>query len=454
MSIKNLTLLILLWLLPIISSAQKLEFKGDFLLFREAKTKQPVLIVNDSLMYKGLKPVKLPFKHNEYPSQLNEYVSFNIGTKTYLVHDGCGPVLEFRNDSIVRINDAYLQRNQFTAVHFVFQNEIYFFGGYGLFTTKNILTKYNFKTKDWIEVQTRSEKYQEPRSDAYSYILGEDLYVFGGILKDENNVPNSKPLDNKLWRLHLPTMRWFCEGNVNSKTIEKETEFHIQDSKKLYIFSRFFSEIDLRSNKIYVYNRNYFPNLRSSYLESDTLIGVYRFGSSTFFQAVPLSDFKGSLIATKLFLISPYFNTNFLLIMSIFLFGFFLFGYLFRKQIKAFIKPFRGIIYKQQKHVFLYKGKQIDIFGNQEKILLFYILEHLNQYVSLNDLNQLFENKGQVETISATVKRREQAVSGLLAKVSKITGIEETKLQLERKNSDDKRIKDILLLNNLLKKEI
>ena len=83
-----------------------------------------------------------------------------------------------------------------------------------------------------------------------------------------------------------------------------------------------------------------------------------------------------------------------------------------------------------------------------------YILEHLNQYVSLNDLNQLFENKGQVETISATVKRREQAVSGLLAKVSKITGIEENKLQLERKNSDDKRIKDILLLNNLLKKEI
>jgi hypothetical protein len=354
----------------------------------------------------------------------------------------------------VRINDAYLQRNQFTAVHFVFQNEIYFFGGYGLFTTKNILTKYNFKTKDWIEVQTRSEKYQEPRSDAYSYILGEDLYVFGGILKDENNVPNSKPLDNKLWRLHLPTMRWFCEGNVNSKTIEKETEFHIQDSKKLYIFSRFFSEIDLRSNKIYVYNRNYFPNLRSSYLESDTLIGVYRFGSSTFFQAVPLSDFKGSLIATKGFLIPPYFNTDFLLIMSIFLFGFFLFGYLFRKQIKAFIKPFRGIIYNQQKHVFLYKGKQIDIFGNQEKILLFYILEHLNQYVSLNDLNQLFENKGQVETISATVKRREQAVSGLLAKVSKITGIEENKLQLERKNSDDKRIKDILLLNNLLKKEI
>ena len=72
----------------------------------------------------------------------------------------------------------------------------------------------------------------------------------------------------------------------------------------------------------------------------------------------------------------------------------------------------------------------------------------------MNELNQLFENNGNTETISATVKRREQAVSGLLTKVSKITGIEEQKLISERKNSEDKRIKDILLLPYLLKKEI
>ena len=75
----------------------------------------------------------------------------------------------------------------------------------------------------------------------------------------------------------------------------------------------------------------------------------------------------------------------------------------------------------------------------------------MNQYISLNELNQLFEKNKQPETISATVKRREQAVSGLLTKISKITGIEENKLILERKNNDDKRIKDILLLPNLLK---
>jgi hypothetical protein len=81
-------------------------------------------------------------------------------------------------------------------------------------------------------------------------------------------------------------------------------------------------------------------------------------------------------------------------------------------------------------------------------------LNHLNQFISLNELNQLFEKNNQPETISATVKRREQAVSSLLIKVSKITWIEDKKLLMERKNSEDKRIKDILLLPYLLKKEI
>ena len=72
----------------------------------------------------------------------------------------------------------------------------------------------------------------------------------------------------------------------------------------------------------------------------------------------------------------------------------------------------------------------------------------------MNELNQLFERNNQFETISATIKRREQAVSGLLTKISKVTGIEENKLLLERKNSEDKRIKDVLLLPNLLLKQV
>jgi len=135
---KKLVLLFLfLSLLPSTSFAYKLEFNGDFLLFREAKTKQPVLIVHDSLVYKGNAMGRIAFKHSPYPAKLKEYKFFNIGTKTYLVHEGSGPVLEYRNDSIVRIDNSFLYRNQFGAMQFVYDNEIYFYDGDGLFTFKN-----------------------------------------------------------------------------------------------------------------------------------------------------------------------------------------------------------------------------------------------------------------------------------------------------------------------------
>jgi hypothetical protein len=126
---------------------------------------------------------------------------------------------------------------------------------------------------------------------------------------------------------------------------------------------------------------------------------------------------------------------------------------LFRKKIQNIFKPFNGVFYIEKKQRFVHKRKVI-FFEEHEKIILFYLLDHLNEFVSLNELNQLFERNNQFETISATVKRREQAVSSLLTKISKITGIEENKLLLERKNSEDKRIKDVLLLPNLLLKEV
>lgn len=180
-----LFLLILIGFLPIDSSAQKLEFNGDFLLFREAKTKQPVLIIDDSLIYKGNDMKRIAFKHTEYPAKLEEYKFFNIGKKTYLVHEGCGPVLEYRNDSIVRIDNSFLHRNQFGATRFVYNNEIYFYGGYGLFTFKNILTKYDFQTREWIEVRTFSKTSMDTRESAFSFVKNSELYVFGGITNDE-----------------------------------------------------------------------------------------------------------------------------------------------------------------------------------------------------------------------------------------------------------------------------
>ena len=444
--------LLLLCLTPFTSKAQKLEFNGEFLLFREAKTKQPVLIIDDSLVYKGFAMKRNAFKHTEYPAKLQEYKFFNIGSKTYLVHEGCGPVLEYRNDSIVRIDNSFLHRNQYKASHFIYKKEIYFFGGYGLFTTKNILTKFDFNTGEWIEVQTIGNEKVESRESAFSFVKGNKFYVFGGTTKDINNIPDVIPTQNILWSLNLPKMKWTSKGIFNPIIQNLKSESNFYSNETSFFISKSFHEINIKTNKIYKFETKFFPNIQYFYLEGKKVVGIFQNNYGKYFEVLNISDLKGKLKSTTTF-ITPLKQTNNLYnaLFYLMIFVILTFTLFFRKKIRNILKPFNGLIYLEKKQRFLHKRKVI-IFEEQEKIVLNYLLNHINEFISLNELNQLFERNNQFETISATVKRREQAVSSLIIKVSKITGIEENKLLLERKNNEDKRIKDVLLLPNLLKK--
>ena len=93
-------------------SAQTIPSEGNICFFQEAKTGKPITIVNDSLVYKGELKNPSILKHTDYPETLNRYgYHFTINKHTYLVHEGCGPVLEYHNDSIVRIDNSFLQKN-------------------------------------------------------------------------------------------------------------------------------------------------------------------------------------------------------------------------------------------------------------------------------------------------------------------------------------------------------
>jgi hypothetical protein len=52
--------------------------------------------------------------------------------------------------------------------------------------------------------------------------------------------------------------------------------------------------------------------------------------------------------------------------------------------------------------------------------------------------------------LEESIKRRELTLNSLIAKVAMITDIPESDLLLERKNAEDKRLKDVLLLPDLL----
>ncbi|WP_229331188.1 hypothetical protein [Flavobacterium ammonificans] len=448
---KNILLLLFSLLIATTSQGQKLKRYDDLLLFKEAKSKQPIIIINDSLVYKGKQLI--PFKHTEYPDKISEYLPFEIGTKTYLVHKGCGPVLEFRNDSIVRIDRSFLHKNQYRCIPFVYNNEIYLFGGYGMFTHKNIITKYDFKSGEWNQIQTNGLAKPESRTDAYNYRDNNNLYLFGGFTGDDSDILISKPVQSQLWELNLHTMTWSSIGSYNADLLTA-SEKKVQIKNKLYLIDAYIIEIDFTNKIAKKYQFKNYELLKQHFIVGDTINGIFSTTENKYyFKKTTIDDLKGKYIGTVPFFVED--NTtfnNYLIIgfIGILFLGLVIIGY--KKRILSFQKPFKGIVYDSNKDQFLYKRKVIIHFEENEKKILHFLLANSNQFVSLNQLNGLFENPAQPQTASAIIKRREQAINGLLNKVSKLTGIPENKLQLEQKNMEDKRLKDLLLLPKLLKK--
>ena len=156
----RLFLRLLILLFTTFLNAQTIPKTVNICFFQDIKSGKPITIVNDSLIYKGELKNPKKLKHTDYPGSLNDYVyHFNINNHNYLVHLGCGPVLEYRNDSIVRIDNSFFQKNQQNAAPFLYKNQICLFGGYGLFTTKNIITRFDNKTKEWYRLYSINNNY-------------------------------------------------------------------------------------------------------------------------------------------------------------------------------------------------------------------------------------------------------------------------------------------------------
>lgn len=96
-----------------------------------------------------------------------------------------------------------LHKNQYCGSSFQYNNEIYLFAGYGLFTHKNILTRYDFKLKEWYLVPYKSKEYPNPAAYFKSILIGENFYVFGGYTPIDNSVYGKINDPNILWKFNL-----------------------------------------------------------------------------------------------------------------------------------------------------------------------------------------------------------------------------------------------------------
>jgi len=454
---KHIQFLKIIILFSNLSNAQELFFKQKPLLFFEEKSKQIILIDNDSLIIKINEKVKIPLKHVDYPKYLREYIPFSIKKRNYFVHSGCGVVLEFRNDSIVRIDKSYLHNNQFDAATFVYKDEIYFFGGYGLFTTKNILTKFDFKLNEWVLVDISNDNNSPYLTDAYSIKLNDKFYVFGG-----HKSVNSQIIDNEhyIYCLDLKNFFWkktrtnFFNENIKIGFNEKN-RFYYKDKIIINKLNELIS-IDYKNNKIIWYKNSLpYPIDPYSVILYNKLFAILDTNNNIkngyfIFKSFPIHDILKNPISEEPFYYEerPYYLYGFMLLFIALLS---VLGYKKRRHISYYLNPTIPFLYWQETELLYFKGIKVKHLSEDDIKILNKIALHPNQFISLNEFNEMFTIDYENENYSAIVKRREKKLETFLQMIANVSSYDFQDLLHERKNEIDKRIKEVLFLPKKIK---
>jgi hypothetical protein len=369
-----------------------------------------------------------------------------------------GPVLEWRNDSLVRIDNSFLHQNQYGAASLVYKNEFYYFGGYGLFTFKNILTKYIFKSREWMAVQTFGEELPSLRRDANRILIGDQLYIFGGLVENPDNFYYGEKLsDTNVWKLDLRSMKWSKEGVFDSKYNSLVGYFNFQNGNKTYLLSRGANnkllEIDIEANTIKKYILPSLINVKSFYFDekSNDLVVLHLLSSTNQIKVIhiPLNTILKTPISSETFVTNPLEKLYTILIIgcSILLLCF----VLFKTKIRSMMNDYNSLVFDSIKNKLSYKRKTIDSIDENELKMISYLLANQHQFTALNALNELFEQNELNENFTSTVKRRENTLTNLTTKLSLITGCNENDIIEYRKNPNDKRVKEIKLKENFIK---
>jgi hypothetical protein len=434
------------------SQAQDFSFKQKPLMFFDNNTKQVILIDNDSIVIKTKHNIKFPLKTNGIPAPLSEFIPFTIKEKNYFVHEGCGVVLEYRNDSIVRVDNSFLHKNQFDAASFVYNDEIYFFGGYGLFTHKSILTKYDYKFREWVQVTTKGVNLPTI-VDSFSCVIGNYLYVFGGLQNTSANV-------NSVFRLNLKSFVWEkfktnVFNNFNSLNKSDFSSLFFLDGMLINEKNRIYTYFNFNLNKKIEYETNFLTTIVNSFCYNNVVYMIsiknqYKNNYKYIYESIPIKDILKNPISEEPFYYEeqPYYLYGIAVIFILLLLWF-----LYRKRefISYYFNPTIPFQYWQETELLYFKGKKVKHLSDDDIKILNKMALHPNQFISLNEFNEMFTIDYENENYSAIVKRREKKLDTFLQMIANVSSYDFQDLLHERKNEIDKRIKEVLFLPKKIK---
>ena len=358
---------------------------------------------------------------------LTEYVPLSEkGSPIYFVDRGCGYVLQLRNDSIVRIDNSFHHQNQYGGAFFLHKEDPYIFGGYGLFSSKNFITKFDPNLKEWY-LDNQSNLVESAYTFPY-YKDKDNLYALINI-----NESFDKTNFKKLWRYNLTNESWIFEGQINYFDSIKVSLRKVINN--ILIFNTFFLELDFKNNCINRFNQNPFNSILSIYkfknyyikLQHQTILDVH----SSLMLIYDESAFKREFLIDQNVLLvkaNVSFYTKVFALIAVLLLG--------------FIFVIYWVSRKRKKLAPIYTMSQSSI----ELLNLWVFKRH--GILELSDLNDLVNPEHlSIETMK---KRREVLLKTFVFDMAKIYRLPPKSIFTETLNPMDKRMKILTLHSKIV----
>jgi len=185
----------------------------------------------------------------------------NSFSKNYFLDPLGGGVFLFENYTLSKMDDSFQHRMQIEASVFIYKENIYKYGGYGFWSDRNFITQFDTKTNEWELVPfLNSKTVPRGRHNAITKVIGDHLYVIGGISSNEFN-PLMFENNNEVWKFDLVHGIWERLGEIKGWSDKLINYLIIDFDDKLIINNSdddVFHEIDIVKNTVRVFNRTSF----------------------------------------------------------------------------------------------------------------------------------------------------------------------------------------------------
>ncbi|MDB2389457.1 hypothetical protein N9W02_03515 [Flavobacteriaceae bacterium] len=372
-------------------------------------------------------------------------IGYHVNDSLYLVHSGGGVVYLHDGNTFKRVDESFYHHNQYGSASFSYDNDLFLFGGTGLFTRKNILTRYDRKAREWLLQKTDGQKPNFGASMA-GMVIGDYFYLIGEPFIDSSqyDLQLIQELEKRfsIYRLNLKTWHWDLLGSVApelSYDIYSIRNWVVDDENNLLYINcpRGLFAFDFVRNVVSKY-RNPYPILGSRPLlgmESGDLVFIYC-DSRQYLKTHTLTaeNLAGGLEETNVLYqanLAVYYNTLLEVIAVLFLVSLILI-------VINELKFEKRIVIRLKGGSILFRSRNIRVFSPEEKELLMQLAT--SEALSFSDLEDIvsFPKDSQ----SVRVKKRDRVLRVLNEKIATIFNHDSAKRHdyfTVQNSSDDKR---------------